>query len=95
MFTSFAMNRSHKLLYVLFAAGVAGVAVLDFTGFFASLPFRGEATAIASVVAGTLLITIRDYARRPATLRPLVSVTRPRLPARGTRRVEAIVERAA
>lgn len=89
------MNRSHKLLYFFFAAGVSGVALLDFVGFFPNLPFRGEAALIAAVVAGTVLIMVRDYSRRIVTLRPLASVSRAPLPVRTTRRVEAIVERAA
>lgn len=95
MTSSFTMNRFHKILYVLFAAGVAGVALLDFVGFFPALPFRGEAALIAAVFAGTVLIMVRDYSRNLVTLRPLATVTRASLPVRAPRRLAAVIEHAA
>lgn len=89
------MNNLLKTFSLAFAAGTAGVAVADFGGFFSTLPFRGEATLIAGVSAGLLLLLLRDYTRRPARFQPLAPVVRPALRPREIRRIEAIVERAA
>jgi len=89
------MNNAPKTLSFLLAAGTAGVALAEFAGFFSSLPVRGEATLLAAVSAGLLLLLVRDYARRPAAFQPRARVVRPPLARRETRRLEAIVERAA
>lgn len=94
------MNILNKSFSFVIAAGLAGVAIADLGGVFSSLPFRGEATLIAGVSAGLLALLIRDYARRPAGLRPRATIVRPAVlrPApvrREVRRLEAIVERAA
>ena len=89
------MNSRSKNLHLLAALLVSAVTLADLAGFFPGLPLRGEAALIAAVAAGSLLIMLRDYGRRFATLRPLARVTRAPLPVRTTRRLEAIVERAA
>ena len=88
------MKTIHHLSSALIAAGSAGVAVMTVTGLvpdavgFAVLSLLG--------LAGFVLF---DYARTPRSLRPLAPIVRPALPGgttpHVTRRVAAIVERAA
>lgn len=88
------MKTIHNITSALIATGSVGTASLLLIG---SVP-TGVGFAILALLglAGFMLF---DYARAPRSLRPLAPVVRPALPGAAiphvTRRVAAIVERAA
>lgn len=89
------MKNALKLLSLFFAASLAGVAATEIAGVTHLAPVQGETLLALFAGATVLLIMATDYSRRSRRLAPLVTVTRPVLPAATPVRTYAPVRRAA